>query len=324
MSLWTLKDSMSSKVTVRGSLQDLDEKMPVSISTTKRQRTNLHSEGKERIIRGHRHTDQTNMRKRKSKRDSVTLRLKVFLRQMRDRVKVRDRLSVKRDKMKEREKQSPYLLGNPAQNGSCILEHRSCFLAGQPVSMLHKSSILSVYYSLHSTASTYECKKTINNRYNEASPHCTLSFLHWDVFYTLFYTFTIQKKSQCNVTTCVLLHLWTAGFIATLNWPAGLLLIQDGLPGLAGFTRRDSSLFPIVCTPAGACAPQTQWPTEHTLITHFAQHVLHFCDSTQPARSVHLQLSIRYQNCGNSKSRGVGCQWTYCSGLPNNDIAHTL
>lgn len=202
MSLWTLKDSMSSKVTVRGSLQDLDEKMPVSISTTKRQRTNLHSEGKERIIRGHRHTDQTNMRKRKSKRDSVTLRLKVFLRQMRDRVKVRDRLSVKRDKMKEREKQSPYLLGNPAQNGSCILEHRSCFLAGQPVSMLHKSSILSVYYSLHSTASTYECKKTINNRYNEASPHCTLSFLHWDVCHN-----TEEKSMQCHYLR----------FIASLN-----------------------------------------------------------------------------------------------------------
>lgn len=46
---------MSSKVTVRGSLQDLDEKRP--IPTTKRQRTNLVSADEEmiqRLIRGHR------------------------------------------------------------------------------------------------------------------------------------------------------------------------------------------------------------------------------------------------------------------------------
>lgn len=87
---------------MRGSLQDLDEKMPVSISTTKRQRTNLLSEGEERIIRGHRHTDQTNMRKRKSKRDSVTPRLKVFLRQMRGLV-LRQSESERQGERKERQ-----------------------------------------------------------------------------------------------------------------------------------------------------------------------------------------------------------------------------
>jgi len=67
---------VSSKVKVRGSL---DEKMPVSIFYY--QKTEDYSLKVKRGFRGlYKDTDQTNMRTHKSRRDSVTPRLKVFLR----------------------------------------------------------------------------------------------------------------------------------------------------------------------------------------------------------------------------------------------------
>lgn len=85
-------------------------------------------------------------------------------------------------------------------------------------------------------------------------------------------------------------------FIATLNWPAGLLPVQDGLPALAGFTHRDFSLFTTVCAPAGACEHTHKYNdllNTHTSLILSSTHSVTQPNPTQPARSVHIQLSIR-------------------------------
>ncbi len=130
MSLWTLIGSMSSKVTVRGSLQDLDEKRSISLP---KDRTNLVSEGEEKIQRIIRGPYQTNKHEKVNEGQCDTQTQSVLYTDERNDAQRAWKWETarERERMKKREKTVPIPAGKSSSRKQLVSSWSTSFHASQ-------------------------------------------------------------------------------------------------------------------------------------------------------------------------------------------------